>query len=58
MNNNNNNNVYLLNYYSIFLFLQDFRKTDADIFYVILCKFLPFLYFTMIDAIAFSGRNL
>ena len=54
----NNNYVYLHGYYSIFLFLQDFRKTDAGIFYAMLCKFLHFLYFTMIDAIAFSGRNL
>ena len=53
----NHNYVNIYHYYNIFLFLQGFRKTDVGIFYTILCKFLHFLYFTMIDAIA-RGSDL
>ena len=49
-----NNRVYLHGYYSIFVYLQRFRKTDAGVFCAMLCKFLHFLYFVMINAIALT----
>ena len=51
---NYSNRVYLHGYCSIFVYLQRFRKTNACVFCVMLCKFLHFLYFAMIDAIALT----
>ena len=46
------NCAYLHGYCNIFVYLQRFRKTDASVFYAMLYKFLHFLNFVMIDAIA------
>ena len=48
----NYSNRVLHGYGSIFIYLQSFRKTDACIFCIILCKFFHFLYFATTDVIA------
>ena len=49
-----NNHVYMHDYSSKFRYLQSYRRTNACDFYVILCKFLHFLYFRPTDAIALN----
>ena len=44
-------------HYSIFVYLQRFRKTNACVFCAMLCKFLHFLYFAMTHAIALRRVN-
>ena len=52
------NRVYLHGYCTIFVYLQRFRKTNASVFCVMLCKFLHLLHFTLIDAIALRGGKI
>ena len=49
------NCAYMHDYCSKFGYLQSFTWTDAGVFCAMLCKFLHFLYFAMIDAIALNG---
>ena len=51
-----NNCVYIHSYYSYFGYLQSFTRANAGVFYVILCKFLYFLYFRSTDAVALRNE--
>ena len=51
---NYSNRVYIHSYCSKIGYLQSYTTTDACVFYAIFCKFLHFLYFRHIDAIALS----
>ena len=52
------NRVYLHGYCSTFVYLQMFRKTNASVFCVMLCKFFHFLHFTLTNAIALRGGKI
>ena len=52
------NRAYMFSFCNKFGYLQSFLKFNMYVFYVILCKFLHFLYFRPTDIIALSPQIL